>query len=332
MNNKYIKNITFVLTYNCNSKCKHCDIWNNWMTDVIKYDKFVDILNDKILNDSYTYYWSNFDIAFSWWEVFTMNKFIDYFNYAYKKFPNARYSITTNWLLTDEILDFISYLKDKKITFKLNISLDWPEKIHNLQRWLNNAFSKTIKTIILIKKKFPNLLIELKFTITKINYEYINFFIKFSHKLWVFFSFKPYEYIGNYINKKTYINTSFNKEQINIIEEQIIDNKFIELQKDYKSPYFFYKIPSYLRNWLTKEERSLCTIAQNDIMVLPNLQVHTCILMDFIWDLNNNSLEKIWSTNNLFLEKQREKIKKWRCTWCMLMCWWAKTKEIYLCS
>jgi hypothetical protein len=48
---------------------------------------------------------------------------------------------------------------------------------------------------------FPELVIEIKLTITKNNYQDIFFLSKLANKLGIFFSFKPVENMTNYTNQ-----------------------------------------------------------------------------------------------------------------------------------
>lgn len=325
-----IKNLTFVLTYSCNLKCKHCDIWENGKNDFISLSVFQKITNEKVLKESYYFYNENFDISFSWGEVFLIKNFDEYFYHVRDKYPNAKYCITTNGILMPQILKFLSGVHWKYGNFqnlKLNISIDWPDNIHNLQRWVSGAFHTTINTILNIKKMFPTLLMEIKFTITPINYWYIRSFTLLAAKLGIFFSFKPYEFVMNYMNKKHNLDVQFSEKQIKIIEYQISENPFILQQNNYKNKNFYNKIPSYLRNGLSKEEKARCQIANDDIIIMPDLDVFSCIFMKKLWTLKKENLSNIW--HGKLVNKQRDIIKSGECQGCMLMCWWAKTDAIF---
>ena len=78
---------------------------------------------------------------------------------------------------------------------------------------------------------------------------------------------------------------------------------------------------------MSKEEKMKCNIAENDFEIMPNLDVFSCIMMDKIWNLWEENARNIVTWK--IMKKQKDDIKLWKCIWCMLMCWSAKTKEIY---
>jgi MoaA/NifB/PqqE/SkfB family radical SAM enzyme len=62
---KYIKNLNFVLTFKCNLKCKHCDIWNNKDNSTIDIITFNKLINEKEIIKSYNYYNNKFELSLS---------------------------------------------------------------------------------------------------------------------------------------------------------------------------------------------------------------------------------------------------------------------------
>ena len=323
----YLKSINWILTYKCNLKCTHCDIWNNPYKNEASISDIKKILQSKIITKSYEKYWDMFDVAISWWEPLLITNLKKVITEIDKIVPNSIHCISTNWVLIDKLIDLIIFWWKKWKSFrKINISIDWNKINHDIQRWTKWIFNETIKNIIKFKKIFPNQIIEIKLTITKNNYNDILYISKLADKLWVFFSFKPVENMNNYTNQSSQNITSFSNIEIKQIENQIINNPYIKKQNFYINPIFFNSIPEYLRNWLWKRKKD-CTIAKNTLTIMPDLKVYSCILMNSTWDLNNNNLDEIWSWNSL--QKQIKEIEKWKCPECMLMCWSFKSKETY---
>lgn len=325
---KYIRTINWAFTYKCNLKCIHCDIWNNPYKNELNIDKIKSIISSDIVQESYNYYKEKFDIWISWWEPLLIENLKEIINEIEKKLHWSIGSISTNWILKDKLIDLLYFFQEKNINLKkINISIDGDENIHDLQRGIRWSFKKTIQTIIDIRKYFPKQIIEIKFTITKKNYKYIAYFTKLAYKLWIFFTFKPAENIINYTNQNWEIHEKFTEKEIIEIEKQIIWNPFIEKQNFYKSKYFFNNIPNYLKHWLGESKKN-CNIANDSISIMPDWKVYSCILMNEIWNIFNNNIDKIWNSNNIL--EQRKKIKEWKCKWCMLMCWSAKTENLYI--
>lgn len=323
----YIKSINWAFTYKCNLKCNHCDIWNNPYKDELSIDEIKIIVNSNILQESYKYYWDFFDIAISWWEPLLIENLKEKMIEIDLSLPWSIHSISTNWILKDKLIELLVFWKKRWKSFrKINISIDWKEKIHDLQRWIKGSFRKSLETVQTIKKLFPKQIIEIKLTITKENYKDIFFISKLANKLWIFFSFKPVENMFNYTNQGWNIDSMFNIEEINEIEKQIINNPYIIKQDFYITKNFFYKIPDYLRNWLWESKKD-CNIANDSINIMPDWKSYSCILMDKIWDLSEKSIDEIWKWK--LLENQRKNIKDWKCPECMLMCWSFKSKNIF---
>lgn len=324
----YIKSINWILTYKCNLKCHHCDIWENPYKEDFLEVLISRVISSDIVKRSFCFYGDEFDIGMSWWEPFILPNLYDVYGTIDDALPGAIHSVSTNGILTDKILrTLIQLKKDEKGFRKINISLDGSELYHDMQRWIRGSFRKTIRTILEIKRVFPQQLIELKFTITKDNYGQILYFSRLAHWLGVFFSFKPVEDMRNYTNQGTDIITSFQEDEILEIERQVDDNPYIKKQDFYISPNFFLRIPGYLRSGLAKSEKSACTIANDSITIMPDGEVYSCILMDSIGNLFHETLDDIWSSDRI--QEQRRKIKEWQCQGCMLMCGSFKTKNIY---
>ena len=323
----YLKSINWILTYKCNLKCKHCDIWNNPYKNEADIEEIKKILNSDIIQKSYEKYWDIFDIAISWWEPLLIINLKEVITIIDKIVPNSIHCISTNWVLIDKLIDLIIFWNKKWKNFrKINISIDGNEINHDKQRWVKWIFKKTIKNIIKLKKIFPNQIIEIKLTITKNNHKDILYISKLANKLWVFFSFKPVENMSNYTNQNSENNLNFTNEEINKIEEQIKNNTYIEKQDYYITPKFFNSIPEYLRNGL-QERKKECSVAEETITIMPDLKVYSCILMNQTWDLKKQSLDEMWESNKR--QKQIKEIKKWKCPECMLMCWSFKSKKTY---
>ncbi len=349
----FIKSINWIFTYKCNLKCSHCDIWSNDYKNELDLEEIEKIVSSKLIQDSYKQFWEYFDIALSWWEPLLIENLEEKMLLIDKYLPGSIHSISTNWVLINKLLRLLIFWKKHWKTFrKINISIDWKELNHDKQRWTKWSFYKTIETIKKVKKIFPEQIIELKMTITKLNYKDIIFLWKLADKLWVFFSFKPVENMTNYTNQSNdlwknkplrpadtspcqgrnwdIMNSTFKKyfsgEEIEVIEKQIFDNDYIIKQNNYINKSFFYKIPEYLRCWLWEEKKN-CSIAKDSITIMPDGKVFACILMNKIWNLNNKSLDDIWNSQEII--DQRKQIENGECPECMLMCGSFKSKNLY---
>ncbi|MDD2870367.1 MAG: radical SAM protein [Candidatus Gracilibacteria bacterium] len=323
----FIKSINWIFTYKCNLKCNHCDIWSYDYKSELSIEKIKEIVNSKIIQNSYKYYGEYFDIGLSGGEPLLIENLEEKMLLIDEYLPNSIHSISTNGILTNKLMKLLIFWKKKGKSFKkINISVDGKQINHDRQRGVDGSFLKILETIGKIKKVFPEQIIELKMTITKNNYRDIIFLCRLANKLGVNFSFKPVENMTNYTNQKNYYNGHFSEDEIIEIENQVYDNPYIIEQGDYINKNFFYKIPDYLRNGLGEEKKN-CNIAKDSITIMPDGKVFSCILMNKIGDLRENNIDEIWNGKNIKL--QRKLIENGDCPECMLMCGAFKSKEIY---
>lgn len=301
-----IKAINWIITDKCNSMCRHCDIWQGHDKQELSLDSINKILGDDIIRESYGKYGAGFDISLGGGEPFLRDDLQEIVSAIEKRYPGSLKTISTNALLTKRILVFIKNNTD--LNFKLNISLDGTEKVHDNIRGLKGAFRKTIKTIVLIRKLFPSQPIELKLTLTPNNYDQIIKVYKLALKLGCNFSFKPAENMKNYTNKIKDISLNFTDDQLCIIRNQAFKLADIMYhQMNYKKAKFYRDIPFYLAN---KKRPEHCSVLGDDITIMPNGDCFFCI--------------KENKSGNLIKENVKDMISHrsadFVCKSCMLMC------------
>ena len=324
----YIKSINWILTYQCNLRCTHCDIWENTNAYSLSLDEVKNIFSSQIIQESYRHYWDLFDIALSGWEPLLLRNLEGIYDLVDSFTPWAIHSISTNGSLEKRLLEFLIHIHKKGRSLrKINISLDGNKITHNSQRGNSKSFQTSLKTIQKIKKVFPKQIIEIKLTITKQNFEQISFFTKLARELGVFFSFKPVENMLGYTNQIRQNNTYFSPQEIEKIEKQITNNLQIEEQHFYIHSGFFKMIPEYLRNGLW-EKKKYCNVAKESITLMPDGKIYACNLMECIWDVKDEKIDAIWIWKNIV--HQRQEIEKWNCPECMLMCGSFKSKNMYV--
>ncbi len=146
------------ITLNCNSRCLMCNIWKNKIGKEITPDVYKKL--PKSLKD----------INISGGEPFLRQDLPEIIKVIKTNNPNAKLIINTNGLLTKIIENQI----DKILTIDKNIgvrvSIDGWKQTHDTIRGTKNAFSKSIKTINLLKNSGIKDL-GLSFTILDQNYK-----------------------------------------------------------------------------------------------------------------------------------------------------------------
>jgi MoaA/NifB/PqqE/SkfB family radical SAM enzyme len=265
------------------------------------------ILNDSLIEESSKYYGPKFDISLGGGEPFLVENLQQIVETIDNKFPGSFKSISTNGLYKERIIKFVR--KNKRLKFKLNISVDGINEAHDRIRGICGAFEETMQTIIGIKKTNPQQKIELKLTLTPKNYNQIKKVYKLARKLNCDFAFKPAENIKSYTNRISDIGLKFTQKQLcSIRNEAFFISAQMYMKGNFRKAKFFKDIPFYL---FSKKKPDKCFVLDNDITIMPDGKVHTCVKMAPLGNINEDVLKNLW-------HKRRIKFKK--CPSCMLMC------------
>ena len=140
---KWINEIRFNLTEQCNLRCNYCYLdFSNKTLDLLKAKNIIDFL---FLQDG-----DKKTISFFWGEPLLefdiLKDLVLYSNNLSKKFwKTINYKIATNWLLLNNlILDFL-----KENNFEIHLSLNWIKQINDFTR--DNSTDKLLSKINLLK-------------------------------------------------------------------------------------------------------------------------------------------------------------------------------------
>ena len=288
----------------CNLRCKHCDIWR-LPKNMINNDFAAILLNDPVVEKSYGYYGSAFDISLGGGEPFAHPHLQDIVTRIDQKYPGALKSLSTNGVLTKRIFRFLR--SNPELDVKLNISVDGLEHTHDKIRGMSGAFNKTMQTIRIIKRLFPGQKMELKMTIMRDNYLEINEVHRLARKLGCSFSCKPVDLMENYTNRNMGLSVSFNEEEICAIRNQAFCVADAMLRdKEYKKARFTKDIPFHMAG---KRRHASCSVLREHITVMVNGDIYFCI-----------KEEKAGNVFKSGLSGMETKPKGFQCKSCMLMC------------
>jgi MoaA/NifB/PqqE/SkfB family radical SAM enzyme len=311
-----IESINWIITNRCNSKCKTCDIWCTNETNELSVDEIKKILQSDLIKKSYQHYGEKFDISLGGGEPFLRKDLNEVCNLIESVYPGSLKTISTNGLASEEMIGLLRKTNGK-FKFKLNISIDGDQETHDKIRGINGSYKKTLNTIEQIRQLYPKQAIELKLTLTPLNFHTISHVQQLAGNLFCDFSLKPAENMGNYTNKKTSINIDFSDEMISKIKKQLNPIRMREKLRGNNKLYKFYRdMPFYLNN--KKKKLIECDIANRSITIMPDGKVYGCILLDSIGDLKKQNIDNIWFSKEA--DEQRHAISNGRCPNCMLMC------------
>lgn len=173
--------LIYILTYDCNLRCKYCDI-----------DKRIDNMSRYIIDQSFKFFEKNgisFDkIKFFWWEPLLQINNIKYIVNELSN-NNATFYITSNSTLVDK--SFIYFIKKNNI--KVTFSIDWNYKTTSLNRVLKNGSSISNNIINNTKQYSSNIRVNQVITWETSKLFFDNFI--YIYNLWVRdFNFLPAYY------------------------------------------------------------------------------------------------------------------------------------------
>lgn len=302
-----IRSINWVLTYKCNSRCVHCDIWGLESRPEITLSSVRRILNDPLVKRSYRHYYPDFDISLGGGEPFLADNLQEIVCAIEKCLPGSFKSITTNGLCTKRIIEFVK--TNSNLNYKINISIDGLGRVHDNIRGLKGAFDVVLQTILKVKRVNPGQKIEIKLTLLPDNYGQIRKVYELSRKLGCDFSFKPAENMKNYTNQLENKDFHMTRDKLCAIRNQAfyISDRMLK-DGNHKKAKFFRDIPFYL---FGTQKKGKCSVLNSHITILPGGSVYTCLFFLALGNLNESVLSDIWRS-------RRKKMPP--CPSCMLMC------------
>lgn len=300
-----IKSLNLEIIDICNLKCKMCNIWENKSPNYLNDEDIENILSSKYIN-------KNIDISITWWEPLLHSGLKKVLERIYALWFQVS-TISTNWIMYEKLNNLILFFKANNYKIpNIHISIDWDEKNHDRQRWIEWSYLKSIETIIKLKKEFKNINIKIKYTITNDNIKTINYSFLLSKKLWVDISFKLVENDENYTNKIASPSLPNHTEKEQIYKELTSiywnENKYIN------------NLLYYIKNNTLNFE---CKTVEENLFIMANWDVYPCTKYDSIWNIRENSIDDILFNikHNIIVRK----VKNIKCTKCFSLHWSYKS-------
>ncbi|MGM5482996.1 MAG: radical SAM protein [Nanobdellota archaeon] len=263
---KNIKFLMFILTYKCNSRCRHCDIWNYKDIDINK--KIVNKILDDPLTKNVTHVELTGGEPFLW--GFELSELV---NNIHEKL-DTNVGISSNGLLTDEIVSVLKNVK-KRRRVVLRFSLDGNEATHDFQRGVKGSFKSVMKTADKINKNFPETKIEFVFTLTQENYHQIGEVFDLLRKDFLL-TIGISQYVANYKTMlRNNLGYGFSQDQIKTIKPQL------RCLYDYYIKNYYYQealwVKILLRFLDNKKQNIPCSAPKDGIIIEPEKNIYSCI-------------------------------------------------------
>jgi len=310
---EHLEMLELTLSNICNSRCKMCDIGTEKFSKrELSIAEISKVLDSSIAQRAKI-------ISLCGGEPFLRKDFVKIVKLIRKKLGRKfNLNVSTNGLNTEKILDDIGrIINDANIV--LVFSIDGLEKTHNIQRGLNDAFGRTMGTIGLIIKKFPQIEINMHLTITPLNYREILEVYNLAKSKNIFFrtSFAHDTfYLTNFIRKNNPL-FKFSEEQIKIISGQL-EKIVIDYIKEghFGDALFLNQMPKRMRD--SKYRFCRCFTSYNLVLVKENGDVHICVMSPPIGNINEDNLDKIFLSKKA--QEVRKKAAEYKCPNCMMLC------------
>jgi len=204
-----IKDIVLAVTYQCNGRCKFCNIWRNKQElpcQLIDYQRLPSGLK-------------NIDITGG--EPFLREDLPEIIRIISRQAPKAKINISTNGFCPSKIKQTMQRIVKFKKDIGLTVSLDGFGKVHEELRGFPGGYSLVLETIRLLKELgIKNL--KIAFTLGNDNVSQLKKVYKLSRELGLEFSLALYHNSPHYFQKQNnqIINARKIKTELNWLTEQ----------------------------------------------------------------------------------------------------------------
>lgn len=290
-----LKSLNFEIIDICNLKCRMCDIWKNTQKNTISVFDFEKILESKHIS-------KDTNITITWWEPLLHTEIKDIFLLFHNLWLKI-HTLSTNWFMYEKLEELLMFCIYKDITIpNIHISIDWLEENHDLQRWIKWSFTKSINTIMMLKKSYKGINIKIKYTITKNNIEDIKKLHSLANKLWVEIDFKSVE------NDEFYTNKLWQPVLLNKLDKLLAAKILREIY--YKNIY-----SNHLIYYLENDKLNFkCTTPNYNLFIMANWETYCCTKYESIWNIKDKNLDDIYY--NIKHQKIISTVDKTNCSRC----------------
>ncbi|MFH2146239.1 MAG: radical SAM/SPASM domain-containing protein [Candidatus Omnitrophota bacterium] len=278
-----LSNITFVLTDECNLRCRICDIWEKQrgQRSNLKIEKIREILASKYTK-KVRY------IAFTGGEPFLREDVFEIFSLVRSLRPDCKIVISSNGTLADKVVSFFRKIESlRNITLELSIL---GIESHDYLTDTKGAFETIQFSIEKLKQEFPLLRLRVKFTITPWNYLEMNEVVKYCSRYNLPVFIKIIENVKSHTNSIKY-QDNFKKNSFNFSQEQ--RQSIVCALESIKNNYLYNRgiikgIAYHLRG---KQIKRRCYAAARSLFINPDGSVYRCRMCEPIGNINTQEFD-----------------------------------------
>lgn len=162
----------------CNNKCLFCLDSNAHDGTFTDYKK----VKEEIKN--WYKEWYENRVIISWWEASIDPKFAEYIKYAKELWYDRVQTVTNGNMFAVESFCkkvFNAWLEEVTFSFHGHNST-----LHDYLVWTPWAFKKSLKGLILIKKLYPEIIINIDIVVNKVNVAFLPDIVKYFMRFWIY--------------------------------------------------------------------------------------------------------------------------------------------------
>lgn len=306
--------VVYEVTDACNSRCKHCHIWQRKPTsDILTVPEI-----EKLFKDNFSRHIKT--VLLTGGEPVIRNDIKDLITTIHNALPKTNITLSTNALLADRVLDVLRYTIANNICLYLGISLDAVGEKHDLIRGVKGNFEKAdylIREALKLREQFKDKIggIVVGHTMSKLTVDTLKEVITYAERLlkigWVTQLYEEFPYYSNVDNKEK------NIENYRQSDNQLLINEIKEL-----APSLHHEI---LLRALKHKLRYKCSAMRTFFLLKCNGDITPCLQFSdvIVGNIKNNSPAEIWHSHAA--EEARKLVNKcpgcsntWATSWSYL--------------
>jgi MoaA/NifB/PqqE/SkfB family radical SAM enzyme len=263
---KKLSTIMLYATDRCDSKCKHCFIWEKSPKQHLSFTKIKEILNSKVVDKDTV-------IGLEGGEFLLHPEATEILTYLSANHP--KYDLLSNALKPDKLIDAVKKYKP----MRLFLSLDGDQGTYKYMRGVD-GYDKVLKVMKALQGVVP---VSIMFTLTP-----FNTFEDLKHVAAMCKKYDADMRIGIY-NTMEFFDTKTNQEQNNSLNYSI--NEIPDVVKDFEENYDFMALYTHYREGNLKLS---CNSIKDSIVIYPNGDIPICQNKQLVLgNLNKEPLEEI---------------------------------------
>lgn len=273
-----IERVNVAVTYHCNSKCVMCNIWKIDYSDGVLRSREVTLEEYRRVFSDRTHFGGLKEVGITGGEPFLRRDLDQVVRLFLELFPGLSLGISSNSFKSDLAVAVVGRmleghdLKAHGQRFGVSLSIDGVGEVHDRIRGVPGAYGKVLETLRGLKENFPDIGLNISFTLIESNWEQVWPLFEVSRELGVGFSFRFAQTSGSYYQNDE-MQFAWPDEILDQVQAQI---DRIRAEGGALDGYFYGHMVDYQRD---PRELNRCYSGRNSFYLDPFGEVYPCILL-----------------------------------------------------